>query len=111
MARTALSAQQITSDGAVVTLSPANADGHSYPLRAGNVLHVNNGSGASINVTIQTPMVIDNSLAVPDRVIAVPAGAFRLVNLGEKPEYRQNDGTAFVDFSAVASVTCGVFRV
>lgn len=110
MARTALTAQRIPSSGLEVAASAANVDGHSISLGDGMILYVLNGSGGSITVTIPTPQTVDG-LAVADRTVVVEAGEFRLVALRGNSVYRQADGTAWVDFSAVTSVSAALLQV
>src|SRR5688500_167062 len=104
MARTALTPQSFTSAGAVPAYSAANADGHSVVNSGRTLLHVKNGGGSSINVTIQTPGSVDG-LALPDKVIAVANGAEKIIGKLATNVYNQADGTVNVDFSAVTSVT------
>jgi hypothetical protein len=105
MARTALAAQKADSDGVVVAFSAANVDGHSYVPKVGRALHVKNGSGSAITVTVPTPMVLDGSLAVADRTINVATGAEVAIGLRQGDPYEQTDGQVYIDFSAVTSVT------
>lgn len=108
MARTAITAQKITSAGIAPAYEPANVAGNSYRLVAGRYLHVKNGSGASVTVTVPTPGLVDG-LAVADRTVAVPAAGERLIALGTTATYKQAGGVAHVDYSAVTSVTVAVF--
>jgi hypothetical protein len=107
MPRTAITPQQVTSAGLTVATEPANVDGNSIP--AGTILEVGNASAGSINVTAVTPGTVDGDLALPNRVVAVAAGATVLIGrLG--PVYHQSDGTIHVNYSAVTSVTVAAIR-
>lgn len=107
MARTAVTPQQVTSSGLVAATEPANVDGNSIPV--GAVLQVDNASAGSINVTIPTPGSIDGDLPLPDRVVAVAAGATALIGrLG--PVFHQSDDTIHIDYSAVTSVTVAAIK-
>lgn len=109
MARTAITPQAPTSAGLALVTEAGNVDGHTIP-NEGAVLQVTNGSGAPINVTLVTPGSADDSLAIPDRVVAVPAGATRY--FGDLDAvYRQSDGTTHVNLSAVGSVTVAALQV
>lgn len=110
MARTAITAQVATPAGLAPAFEPANVDGNSFVLRQSRALRVKNGSGASVNVTIPTPGTVDG-LAIADRVVAVAAGADMLIGLGRGDVYRQTDGSVYVDYSAVTSVTVAVIDV
>lgn len=111
MARTALSVQTITRAGITPSYSAANADGHSIQNSEANfILHVKNGSGSSITVTIATAAQIDG-LDVSDRTVTVGAGAEKVIGTFPQSIYNQSDGTVNVDFSAVTSVTVAAFKV
>lgn len=110
MPRTAITPQRGTSAGLAPAYEPANVAGNSYLLRSGRVLHVKNGSGSSVTVTVPTPGVVDG-LAIADRTIAVPASGERLVALGTTDAYKQAGGVAYIDYSAVTSVTVAVFDI
>ena len=110
MARTAITPQKATSAGLGPAYEPANVDGNSFRLAAGRVLHVKNGSGAPVTVTVPTPQTVDG-LAVTDRAVSVPASGERLIALGTQSVYRQSGGLAYIDYSTVTSVTVAVFDI
>lgn len=112
MARTALTTQPIDSDGLTPVFAAANVDGHIIDADA--YIEVVNGSGGSINVTVQTPAEYAG-LAVAERIIAVGAGARAKIGHFDPKVYARPTGVAdpgkvYVDFSAVTSVTVGAFR-
>lgn len=98
------------SAGIVPTYAAATATtGDTLPGGQGVFAHIKNGSTASINATITTPESIDGDLAVADRVVAVAAGADRMVPV----QSRYNDaatGVATVVCSAVTTVTIAALR-
>jgi hypothetical protein len=84
-------------------------------------LHVINGGGASITVTVVTPGVVDGDLPITDRVVTVPVGTTPTIIPLSSPNYRQTAasvdvtvpvnadvGRCYVNYSAVASVTRAV---
>lgn len=79
--------------------APASAD----TVEVGTLLIVKNASGASINVTFDTPGNLPTGDAYPDKVYAVPAAQERWIPV--LTDYRQPSGLANVAFSATASVT------
>lgn len=109
MARTALTPQVPTAAGITPTYSAANVDGHSFRNSGRSILLVKNGSGASINVTVETPGTADG-LNLPDMVVAVPAAAERMISLRNINLYKQANGDTNINFSAVTSVTVGLFE-
>lgn len=108
-------------DGLPVTPSAAAADATGNYVIPGNtdlVIRVNNGSGASINVTLTdptTPTPEGPGVTLSrNPVIPVAAGAARYIVLNSARRARFiNPATGRVDFlvSAVASVTIDVLTV
>lgn len=84
-------------------------------------LMVTNGSGSSINVTILMPGLVDGDITVGPRSIAVAAAATKLIPLTSN-NYKQTAtsidagqtadvGRAYVNYSAIGSVTRGVLAI
>lgn len=70
-------------------------------------LLVRNGSGASIDVTLDSTGVAFNASAVADTVVSVDVGADKLIPI--RREYTSaSDGLAGISYSATASVTVAV---
>jgi hypothetical protein len=116
MARTYTAAQTLAGAGARPTFTAPDALGDIVDIGPGRVLSVINGSGGSINVTIQTPGTVDGDLAVPERVVAVTASTTPfLIPLASKnykrPAGGADAGKAYVDYSAVTSVTRAVISL
>jgi hypothetical protein len=110
MPRTAITAQAITAAGVAATYEPANVLGNSYALVPSRVLHVKNGGGSSITVTIPSTQSVEG-LAVPNRTITVTNGTDKFISLGASGAHRQTDGSVNVDYSGVTSVTVAVLDV
>ena len=110
MARTVLAVQQVARTGLTPSFSAANVDGHNVANDGKVVLEVKNGSGAPINVTFQTPGSVDGN-AIADLVVAVPAGGDKICGPFPPGIYNQADGTMYVDFSAVTTVTVAALRM
>lgn len=119
MARAALTLQNLSAGGLAPSFTAAIADGHAINNQYGNVvLWVKNGSGASINITIVTPGTVDGN-AIADKVVAVPAGADRIIGPFDPRYYNQDDSSgdtglnyaAFINYSATASVTIAALRI
>lgn len=106
MARTSITPQKATSVGPTVTFEPANVAGNSFAPARGRALHVRNGSGSSITVTVPTPGTTADGLAIADRTVTVAAGAHAVFAPGSSAGvYGQVDGSVNVDYSAVTTVT------
>lgn len=106
MARTALALQVISHAGTTPSYTAANVDGHFVTVPA--ILHVKNGGAGSINVTVQTAKTVEGR-AVADDVIAVAAGAEKMIKLISADLLVRKDapdiGFAYIDFSGVTTVT------
>ena len=87
-------------------------DGNMFTNSGKEFVHVVNGSGGSINVTVLTPALV-RGLTLEDKVVAVPAGEERMIGRFDPGLYNQSGtdaGKVYVQFSSVTSVTVGVFR-
>ncbi len=102
----ALSAQRVAQSGTVPTYANASAGGDTAPVGGGLKLHVVNGSGATVTVTVVTPGTLDG-LSIGDAALAIPAGGHGFVPLTNV--YRDPvTGRANVTYSAVTTVTVAV---
>lgn len=111
MPRTAITPQAASTVGSTVTFEAANVLGNSFTPAHGRALHVKNGSGATITVTVPTPGNADVGLAIPDRTYTIVAGGHGVFGPGSPSVaglYAQTDGTVNVDYSAVTTVTVAV---
>ena len=59
MARTELTIQEIARAGLEPSYSNAAADGNNFENTGREFVHVKNGSGSAVTVTIQTPGTVD----------------------------------------------------
>lgn len=103
----ALSAQRIAVSGTAPTYAAASAGGDTAPIGGGLLLHVVNGGGSSITLTVDTPGTVDG-LAIGNASVAIPAGDSAFVPLTYV--YRQSTGVANVTYSAVTSVEVAVIQ-
>lgn len=111
-----LTLQAITATGLEPVYSAVSAsDTVKVNTAQRNFLHVKNGSGGSVNVTIEA---VKTSARVPgvgvvtvgDLVVAVPAAEERMI--GPITEaYLEPDGEATVKFSGTASVTAAAISL
>lgn len=116
MARTVLTKQAIVQAGLTPSLAAANVDGHYFEGSGTVYLEVKNASAGAIDVTVQTPATVAG-LAVAELVVSIPAttgqkkiGPF-MPRAFNRPAGGSDAGLVYVDFSAVASVTCGLFGI
>jgi len=110
MARTAINYQQVVRTGLEETLEAANVDGNKIANDGRILLHVKNGGASPITVTVQTPGTVDG-LSVSDMTIVVTNAEERFIGPFPPGIYNQSDGSVYVDYSAVTSVTVAALRV
>lgn len=105
-----LSVQTISRDGLTPTMSAAAGGGDKFSNNAKTWLHVVNGGGSPITVTIATEGAYDG-LAVPDREVAVAAGAVKLIGPFPKDLYNDDDDNVNVSYSGTTSVTVAAIKL
>lgn len=102
--------QTVTTAGITPTKNAVSAS-DDFVNDGRTVLHVTNGSGGSINVTVVTP-VTTGGLAVADLVVAVPAGEERVIGPFARSIYNDpSTGKVTVQFSGTTTVTCQALSV
>lgn len=111
MARTDLTIYEIGITGVTPTFVAAIADGHMWLGRGNEFIVVKNGSGASMNVTVQAPGKW-KGIDLTDQVIAVGAGSEEWIGPFPQGVFSQGaDGKVYVDYSLETSVTIAVVRL
>jgi hypothetical protein len=112
MARSALTIQTVGIAGATISTAAANADGNSIVAdeAAKVILQVANGGGSSITVTIPATGKA-YGIDLEDQTITVAAGATKHIAGLEPGAFQQTDGTVYVNYSGVSSVTVAAFRI
>jgi hypothetical protein len=110
MARDSVTTQKITRAGLIPAFTAASVNND--VIDAGAVtLEVTNGSGSSINVTVNSPLTVDG-LTVGPLVVAVAAGASKRIGPFPPATFARtvapDVGRVYVDYSAFASVTRAV---
>lgn len=109
MARVTPSAVRPSKAGTAYALSAPTVEGDA--IGPAEVLHVKNGSGGSITLTVVTPGTVDG-LAIGDYTLTIPAAGERLVGPFPEPHFRQPSGATkgrvHIDYSSVTSVTRAV---
>lgn len=109
MAVIELTVTPVVTTGVAGALAAANADGYTVVNAASRMwIEVLNEDASPINVTIATTGTVDGNLAVDNRIVAVPAGARRLIGGFARSDY---GNPVTVTFSAVTDVTVAAFSV
>lgn len=112
-----LTAQTPSETGAALTYAAAGASGDSFTNTGKEVLHVKNGSGASVTVTVKSRNTSPDvpgfgPVTKPDRTVTIAAGTDRLI--GPFPAKAFNDSaTSRVSctYSSTGSVSAAVIAV
>lgn len=95
--------------GTAYTAAAAAGGGDVFPNDGNTRIVVTNGGGSSINVTV-TPQNTVNGLSLSAVVVAVAAGASKVIG-PFPPQYFNNlSGQVVLTYSAVTSVTVGVIN-
>jgi hypothetical protein len=106
-----LTTQVVTRAGIQPTYAACAGGGDSFVPTERTYLHIKNGSGGAITVTVVAVGNVLPNMAVPSVVVSVTAGQER--KIGPFPyEYFADptDGLADITYSGVTSLTIGVFR-
>lgn len=105
-----LATQSITRAGLAPAYAAAAAGGDTFTPDNRTLLHVKNGSGGALTVTVVTPRTDALGNAVADNAVSVPAAGERMI--GPFPAEHYGDpttGLASLTYSAVTSLTIGAF--
>jgi len=105
---TLLTAQAPVITGIAPSFSAVTSSDTIRHTNAPKILHVKNGGGGSINVTVVVPGT-KYGQQNPDVVVAVPAGAERLI-AGFTGEMAV-DGIITVNYSGTTTVTAALYTV
>lgn len=105
-----LSVQTINRDGLEATYSACAGGGDEFANAGDEFIHIKNGSGGDITLTIVTQATVDGQ-AVGDRTVVITAGEERLI--GPFPTGTYNDGAGKVQltYSGVTSLTIGILKL
>lgn len=107
----ALLPTQTPNTNGAVTVYTAAALTNTFVNNGRTLLLVKNGSGSSINATVITQIADIDGNVVPDKVIAIAAGAEKLIGPFPPGIYNDTTGVAEVDISVVTSITIACIQV
>jgi hypothetical protein len=104
-----ISVQRADNDGTAVAFAAVNAS-DTFQYSGDARLHVKNGSGASINVTLTSPNPCSFGVThtAHDDIIAVAAGAEQMIKIDKDKHANAANGIVTVNYSAVTSVTAAL---
>jgi hypothetical protein len=107
-----LTTQYVTRAGVNPTYDNAAGGGDTFTPDADTLLHVTNGGGSPITVTIVTPKNDLPNLSVDDLTVTVPNGSNRLIGPCRADIFADpTDGLADITYSGVSSVVIAVFKL
>lgn len=106
--------QEPSGAGIIPSYAAASAGGDTVVVNDKTFIHVKNGGGGSITVTVPKAVTVLNQpgfgdIAIADISVAIAAGAEKMISLD--PGGHAPGGVASVGYSGVTSVTVGVFRL
>jgi hypothetical protein len=104
-----LSVATISRLGVDVAGVASDVVGDEWPNTGQEFVEVKNGSGGSINVTLQIRGTIDGAAAV-NPVIAVGAGVTKIIGPFPQGIYNDTNGRAKITYSAVVTVFTKVMK-
>jgi len=102
-----LAVQDISTAGVVPTYAAATSGGDQFSNNGRVMLHVKNG-GATMTVTIVSQQACSQG-SIHSTAVAVTSGGERMIGPFDPSRYSDGSGNTFLTYSAVASVTVGVF--
>ena len=108
---TNLSYQSAKIGGTPVTLAAATAGGDTVQPNSRGALLVQNGSGASVTVTVAVPGNTKYGQPEPDVAVTVAAGAYELIGPFPQDLGDPADGLVHVTYSAAASVNVAAVQI
>lgn len=105
-----LTTQDITTAGLQPTYTAAAGGGDTMVPDDRTFLHVKNGGGAPITVTMVTPGTVD-TLAITDRAVSVTNALDKMIRIPADIYRDPATGLASITYSAVTTVTVAAIRV
>jgi len=90
-------------------LVAAAAGGDEFVNDGKCLIVIDNGSGGSITLTVETQRTVDGE-AVDDKDIVLPAGEQHLLGPWPKPIYNDVDEKVQLTYSAVTDLTVGIIQ-
>jgi hypothetical protein len=105
-----LAVQSIDRLGLAPGYVAATGGGDTFDPTESPFLHVKNGGGSAITVTVLSPGEIISFVTKTSSGVSVPAGGERMIGSYPAEHFRDaTDGLAHITYSGVTSVTVGVF--
>jgi hypothetical protein len=107
----AIASQQIGGGGITPTYAAASAGGDTFNPDSRTLLHVKNGGGSAITVTLTVQGSGPGGNPAQNRVISVPNGSERMFGPFDPAGFADVNGNCAIAYSAVTTVTVAAFRL
>lgn len=107
----ALTVQNVARTGLAPTYAAAAGGGDTFVNDGQTFVHVKNGGGSSVNVTVDSTAPATVGLAQSDVVVAVPASGERMIGPFPPNAFDDVNGSTAIAYSAVTSVTVAAVRL
>ncbi len=108
MAESLITPQVVDLDGEKQDLEAANVDGNYFACSGNELFVLDNGSASPVTVTFDSKKLIYGTDV--NKAVVVPAGETWFIGRFPKERFDAGDGV-HVSYSAVTSITVGVFRI
>lgn len=105
-----LSVQVVVLGGIVPSYATAGAGGDEFVNSGREMIHVKNGGGGSINVTVNSQEACNQGYD-HDAVVAVAAGTEKMIGPFPKSRFDDSGGKVQIAYSGVTSVTIAVLQL
>lgn len=107
-----LTTQNISRTGVGPTYAACTGGGDRFTPDKDTFLHVKNGSGGALTVTVAATKVPLPGMTITNVVVSVPAGGERMIGPFPYDMFAAVDGSALADvtYSGVTSLTIGVIK-
>ena len=107
-----LTVQSLVKAGLNTTYGAAASGGDEFANDGDTFLHVKNGGGGSINLTVASQVSDPNEGTIADdNVVAVPAGEERMIGDFSQKAYNDSAGKCQLTYSGVTSVTIAAIKL
>lgn len=109
MPRTALSVQQVSRAAITPSYVTPDVAGSSILNTGSEMFHVKTG-GTGATVTVPIPVLVDGK-AVASQSYVLGTNTERMIGPFPPAIYNQADGSVYIDYSSITTVTAAAFKV
>ena len=110
MPRNEITPTDLVAAGVFTNAVVGDTSGEKFPNDGNTFILVTNDDAGSKNFTIQTPAT-QSGLAIAEQIVAVGAGATKLIGPFPVKTYNQSDGMVYVDYEDFLDSNITVYRM